>query len=65
MAKRWPAKDPEEILDYALDWTPRLGGDTVAQSQWIVPTGLTKDSEFAVADHDHHLAFRRHAQQDL
>jgi hypothetical protein len=45
MAKRWPPKDPDEILDYAIDWTARLGGDTVAQSQWIMPTGLTKDSD--------------------
>jgi hypothetical protein len=45
MAKRWPAKDPQEVLDYAIDWSGRLGGDTVAQSTWDVPVGLTKDSE--------------------
>jgi hypothetical protein len=45
MAKRWPAKDPDETCDYALDWSPRLGGDTVAQSTWIIPTGLVKDSD--------------------
>jgi hypothetical protein len=45
MAKRWPPKDPQEVLDYAIDWTSRLGGDTVSQSVWDVPTGLVKDSE--------------------
>ena len=45
MAKRWPAKDPDEVADYAVDWTPRLGADTVSQSTWIVPTGITMDSE--------------------
>jgi len=45
MAKRWPPKDPDEIADYAVDWTQRLGGDTIAQSSWIVQTGLIKDSD--------------------
>jgi len=38
-------KDPDAILDYAVDWSRWLAGDTVASSVWIVPTGLTKATE--------------------
>jgi hypothetical protein len=39
-------KDPDEILDYAVDWTDWLTGenDTAASANWIVPTGLTQVS---------------------
>ncbi len=32
----WPSKDPNEVLDYQLDWTPRLAGDTIVTSTWLV-----------------------------
>lgn len=35
------AKDPDAKLDYVLDWSTWLAGDTIAQSEWIVPTGLS------------------------
>jgi hypothetical protein len=38
-------KDPDAILDYAVDWSRWLAGDTIAASVWIVPTGLTKATE--------------------
>jgi len=38
-------KDPDAILDYVIDWTAWLGADTIAASQWIVPSGLTKTAE--------------------
>jgi hypothetical protein len=31
---KWPPKDPDEVLDYELDWTARLAGDTIASSVW-------------------------------
>ena len=40
----WPAKDPDEVLDYAVEWKDRLAGDTIASSEWTVPEGLTEDS---------------------
>lgn len=36
-------KDPDEVLDYTRVWD--LDGDTIATSTFLVPTGLTKDSE--------------------
>lgn len=38
-------KDPNAILDYQVDWSPWLGVDTITTSDWIVPTGITKQSE--------------------
>lgn len=35
----WPPKDPGEVLDYDLDWTLRLNGDTIATSVWSIHTG--------------------------
>ncbi len=45
MAITWPQKDPNEVLDYALNWTGRLTGDTIATSVWTVPAGITSNSE--------------------
>lgn len=45
MALTWPFKDPDEVLDYILDWADRLGEDTIATSSWTVPTGINKDSD--------------------
>jgi len=40
-------KDPQAVLDYAIDWTKWLDevGDSIETSTWIVPTGLTKVTE--------------------
>lgn len=40
MALTWPSKDPDEILDYDLDWTDRLAGDTIATSAWTLADGV-------------------------
>lgn len=43
---KWPDKDPDDVLDYQVDWSGRLPtGDTISTSTWIVPAGLTKDSD--------------------
>lgn len=35
-------KDPNATLDYAFDWSPWLGTDTIATSQWTIePSGLS------------------------
>ena len=35
-------KDPDAILDYAVDWSRWLAGDEIFSSAWTVPVGLTK-----------------------
>jgi hypothetical protein len=39
-----PDKDPNDVLDYTIDWSKFLGSDTIATSIWIVPAGITKNS---------------------
>lgn len=43
----WPPKDPDDVLDYAIDWSDVLAadGDTIASVAWTFPAGLTKTSE--------------------
>jgi hypothetical protein len=36
----WPPKDPDEILDYQIDWSDRLFSDAIVSSVWTVPPGL-------------------------
>jgi hypothetical protein len=38
-------KDPNAVLDYKIDWTTWLAGDTISSSTWIVPSGITKTTE--------------------
>jgi len=38
-------KDPQAILDYAIDWTSWLSSDTISTSTWTVPSGITKVSD--------------------
>jgi hypothetical protein len=36
MAFRWPTKDPDEVLDYSVDWSRFLGTATLASTTWFV-----------------------------
>lgn len=39
----WPNKDPQETLDYKLNWRSRiLAGDKIIASEWTDPVGITK-----------------------
>lgn len=49
MALAWPPKDTDEILDYRIDWTDRLDGDTIETSTWTVPSGITKETDTSTA----------------
>lgn len=35
-------KDPDAVLDYAVNWASWLGVDTISTSTWTVATGLTQ-----------------------
>lgn len=41
----WPNKDPDAVLDYKLDWTKFLSGDTITASTWTLPAGLTNSGD--------------------
>lgn len=36
MSFKWPSKDPDEILDYSVDWSRALGVATIVSSVWYV-----------------------------
>lgn len=55
LATNYFSKDPDSVLDYAINWSgdpdsdqpgPWLNdGDTIATSVWVVPDGLIKTNE--------------------
>lgn len=50
---RWSAKDPADVLDYAIDWSAvlaELGGDSIASTTWSVPAGLVGGAEGVAGD---------------
>ncbi len=40
MSFRWPNKDPDEQLDYSVDWERFLGSATISSVQWFVKSSL-------------------------
>jgi len=36
MSFKWPNKDPDETLDYSVDWTRWLNGATISSVVWYV-----------------------------
>jgi len=38
MSFRWPVKDPDETLDYSVDWSRFLDTATIASVSWFVQT---------------------------
>lgn len=32
----WPAKDPDETLNYSLDWSRYLDGESISSVQWYI-----------------------------
>tara|TARA_R100000742_G_C4256046_1_gene73944 strand:- start:643 stop:981 length:339 start_codon:yes stop_codon:yes gene_type:complete len=57
MSYKWPNKDPDEILDYSIDWSRYLGTDTLSTSPrvaWFiddasgVKTAATYNSDVTV-----------------
>lgn len=40
MSFRWPNKDPDEQLDYSVDWERFLDSATISSVQWFVKSTL-------------------------
>lgn len=36
MSMKWPNKDPDEVLDYSIDWSRFLGNATILNYTWFV-----------------------------
>jgi hypothetical protein len=39
MSLKWPNKDPDDVLDFQIDWSARLGTDTISTSTWTLNSG--------------------------
>lgn len=54
MSLTWPYKDPDEVLDYDVDWTNRLydAGELalVESGQTVVPNDVILDSTFTMPE---------------
>jgi hypothetical protein len=51
MARTWPFKDPEEVLDYGFDWSPRaLDEDLIESTTAEVVTGDVVIDSHGVAE---------------
>lgn len=35
-------KDPDEVVNFGIDWADYLGTDTISGSSWAVPSGITQ-----------------------
>ena len=42
-------KNPDDKDSFTIDWSDRIGTDTINVSVWEVPTGITKVSDAVVA----------------
>jgi len=36
MSFRWPNKDPDELLDYSIDWSRFIGAASISSAVWYV-----------------------------
>ena len=36
MSYKWPDKDPDETIDYSVDWSRFLGSNTISAIVWSV-----------------------------
>ena len=36
MSYKWPDKDPDEIIDYSVDWSRFLDTDTISSVTWYI-----------------------------
>ena len=41
-------KDPDAVLDYAVDWSLWLAGDEISSSEWILEDGVDLEQVTAV-----------------
>lgn len=47
MSFRWPVKDPDETLDYSVDWSRFLSSATISSVDWFVQTSEIGKTEIA------------------
>lgn len=57
MSYKWPDKDPDETIDYSVDWSRFLGADTITSANWFVINSSGTKQEFSAAQTIDNLQF--------
>ncbi len=57
MSYKWPDKDPDEIVDYSVDWSRFLDTDTVSSATWFVHDASGTKTEVNALDSVNGLTF--------
>lgn len=50
MSFRWPNKDPDETLDYSVDWSRWLNGATISSVVWSVDSSAGVKTTIAASN---------------
>jgi hypothetical protein len=50
MSYKWPDKDPDETIDYSVDWSRFIPDDTVASVAWFVDDANGNKEELSNAE---------------
>lgn len=50
MSFRWPTKDPDEVVDYSVDWSRFLGTATISTVKWYVDDADGVKTEIGTTD---------------
>ena len=50
MSFRWPNKDPDETLDYSVDWSRWLNGATISSVVWSVDSSTGVKTTIAASN---------------
>ena len=48
MSFKWPSKDKDELLDYSVDWSRFLAGNTITSIVWSIDNESGVKTEFPV-----------------
>jgi hypothetical protein len=52
MSLVWPNKDPDELLDYSIDWSDIVSGFTISTVVWSVRSNVNPAENTLVAGQD-------------
>jgi len=50
MSYKWPDKDPDEIVDFSIDWSRFLDTDTISSVDWFIDAADGTKTQVTNAD---------------
>lgn len=64
MAFKWPFKDPDEELDYSVDWSRFLGEDTINSVTWYITDSDGTKTEVGLGETVNTLTLKNKSNTD-